>query len=104
MPSPELITELNAHWQASEGDYNAFEKRMRAAIAKAYSVPEKYLEPSPLNRILSGEFDVTARSAGSCGISGSAAGMRPLRCRASTGRASPKASDAASSKPASVTA
>ena len=54
-----LVKELNASWQQSEGDYNAFEKEMRAAIAKAFNVPAHLLERQvSYNRILTGEFTV----------------------------------------------
>jgi hypothetical protein len=56
----ELVTQLNAHWQATEGDYNAFEKQMRASIAKAFKVPAHLLERQvSYHRILAGEFTVT---------------------------------------------
>lgn len=55
----DLLVELNALWQKSEGDYNAFEKDMRAAVAKAFAVPAHHLERQvSFNRILTGEFTV----------------------------------------------
>ena len=55
----DLVVELGALWQKSEGDYNAFEKDMRAAIARAFAVPAHYLERQvSFNRILTGEFTV----------------------------------------------
>ena len=58
MVDNKLIEELNAHWQLAE-DYNAFEKLLRSAIAKAFNVPAHLLErQTSYNRILTGEFTV----------------------------------------------